>query len=94
MPYIAEAAEILNYLQRKQNVELTSLEQLWIWIKINSKLKIIISIFVVSFLFLVFSEVQAQNDPWRVRIITVVWLLLSELIWVLLSLIENYTNIR
>ena len=63
MQYIAEAAEIFNYLQRKQNVEFTILEQLWIWIEMKSKLKIIISICVVSFFFLVFSEVQAQNVP-------------------------------
>jgi len=63
MPYIAEPAEIFNYLKRKQNVELTLLEQLWIWIKIKSKSKIIISIWVVSFFFSFLGEVQAQNLP-------------------------------
>ncbi len=42
MLYTAEPAEIFNYLERLQNVDITTLEQLWIWIKMNSKLKIVL----------------------------------------------------
>ena len=42
MPYTAESAEIFNFLERLQSVDIMTLEQLWIWIKMNLKLKIVL----------------------------------------------------